>query len=227
MRFHDRRSAGILLANKISQIPIDKTKTMVVALPRGGVPVAYEIAKKLQIPLDIILVKKIVAPSFPELAVGAVNEDLEIFYNDNLIERLGYETSDLKPFAEQAHKELKKTSVILRRQYPSIPLEGKDIILVDDGIATGATMEVVIQLLKKKKVGKIIIAAPVSSEEAMIQLGRQVEMVEVLMVPPSLSSIGEWYNDFTQVKMEEVIDLLTEFFLKQNFINSEEYLTPR
>jgi putative phosphoribosyl transferase len=225
MLFHDRRNAGILLANKISQISLDKNNTIVIALPRGGVPVAYEVAKKLQVPLDIILVKKIGAPSFPELAVGAVSEDNEIYYNEDLIERLGYETSDLKPFKDHALKELQKSSTSLRREYPPIPLIGKDIILVDDGVATGATMEVVIHLLKKKKVGKIILATPVSSQEAMTKLGSEVDMVEVIMVPPALSSIGEWYEDFSQVETEDVIDLLSEFSslsANQPNIQSEE-----
>ncbi|MBC7537653.1 MAG: phosphoribosyltransferase [Bacteriovorax sp.] len=224
MLFHDRRNAGILLANKISQIPLDKNNTIVIALPRGGVPVAFEIAKKLQIPLDIILVKKIEAPNLPELAVGAVSEDNEIFYNEDLIERLGYETSDLQPFKDHAFKELQKISTSLRREYPSIPLIGKDIILVDDGIATGATIKVVIQLLKKKKVGKIIVAAPVSSQKALNELGKQVDMVEVIMAPPVLNSFGEWYEDFTQVETEEVIDMLSEFSSFQTNVNSEEVI---
>ena len=102
MLFHDRRNAGILLANKISNINLDKNNTIVVALPRGGVPVAFEIAKKLELPMDILLVKKIGAPSFPELAVGAVSEDDQVYYNENLIERLGYEVSDIVPFKERA-----------------------------------------------------------------------------------------------------------------------------
>ena len=134
MLFHNRRNAGTLLANKISQILLDKKNTIVIALPRGGVPVAFEVAKKLQVPLDVILVKKIGAPSFPELSVGAVSENNEVFYNEDLIERLGYEVSDMKPFKDHAVAELQKTKLSLRREFPLLSLEGKDIILVDDGI---------------------------------------------------------------------------------------------
>lgn len=222
MLFHDRRNAGILLANKISNIPIDKNNTIVIALPKGGVPVGFEVAKKLKLPLNIILVKKISSPTFPEVSLGAVSEDNETFYNDDLIERLGFEISDLAPFKNQAMKDLIKSSTILRREFPALPLTGKNIILVDDGIATGTTIEVVVQLLKKKKVNKIMIATPVSSPEAMVKLGRMVDMIEVIMTPPELGSIGEWYEDFAPIEMEEVIDLLSESSCFQDSVISED-----
>ena len=216
MLFHNRRNAGTLLANKISQILLDKKNTIVIALPRGGVPVAFEVAKKLQVPLDVILVKKIGAPSFPELSVGAVSENNEVFYNEDLIERLGYEVSDMKPFKDHAVAELQKTKLSLRREFPLLSLEGKDIILVDDGIVTGVTMEVVIQLLRQKKVRKIIVASPISSQVALTKLGSHVDMVEVIMVLPTVTSVGEWYEDFTQVETEDVIDILSEASSLQN-----------
>ena len=226
MLFHDRRNAGILLANKISNINLDKNNTIVVALPRGGVPVAFEIAKKLELPMDILLVKKIGAPSFPELAVGAVSEDDQVYYNENLIERLGYEVSDIVPFKERAINELQKIKVSLRREYPILPLEDKTIILVDDGIATGTTMEVVIQLLKKKNVKSIILASPVSSQEALNKLVNMVDLVEVIMVSPTMTTVGEWYEDFTQVEVDEVRDILSEVssIFNKLVIRSEEVI---
>jgi predicted phosphoribosyltransferase/predicted alpha/beta-hydrolase family hydrolase len=224
MLFHDRRNAGILLANKISNIDLDRNNTIVVALPRGGVPVAFEIAKKLELPMDILLVKKIGAPSFPELTVGAVSEDNQVYYNEDLIERLGFEVSDIIPFKEHAINELQKTKVSLRREYPVLSLEDKNIILVDDGIASGTTMEVVIQLLKKKNVKSIIVASPVASQEALNKLVGQVDLVEIVMVSPTMTTVGEWYEDFTQVEVDEVRDILSEVSSIYNklIIRSEE-----
>lgn len=210
MIFRDRRDAALLLANKISKISIDKSNTIVIALTNSGVLVAIEIAKKLQIPLDLFFTKNIGAPTFPELVVASVSEDNEVQYNKDLIEKLGNEISDLLPFKELGVKELQKMRSILSREYPRIPIDGKNIILVDDGIVTGNTMAAVIQFLKKKEVGKIIVASPVSSQDAMTKLEKQVDRVEVVMAQPVISNVGEYYKDFPPVETEEIIDLLCE-----------------
>ncbi|MDD4974350.1 MAG: phosphoribosyltransferase family protein [Bacteriovorax sp.] len=216
MQFLNRTHAGKLLAHKFADIPLDKKNTIVIALPRGGVPVAHEIAKALQLPLDIILVKKIGAPSYPELAIGSVSEEDEEFYNNDLIVELGYKHSDIDPIKERALIKLQEIAIALRQGHAPMPLSNKNIIVVDDGIATGATMESVIKVLKKRNVKKIIIATPVASAEALLNLEKIVDQVVVIMTPNPIYSVGEWYEDFIQIETEEVIKILSEYYLGKN-----------
>jgi putative phosphoribosyl transferase len=211
MQFRDRRHAGILLAQKFANISLNKKNTIIIALPRGGVPVAHEIAKVLHLPLDIILVKKIGAPAYPELAIGSVSEDDEEFYNKDLLVELGYKFSDIDPIKERALIKLQEIGTALRQGHTPLSLTNKNIIVVDDGIATGATMEVVIQVLKKRKVKQIIIAVPVSSADTMAALSKEVDKFVVVMTPNPLYSIGEWYENFIQVETDEVIKILKKY----------------
>jgi putative phosphoribosyl transferase len=208
MQFKNRKHAGELLAEKLANNSWDKKNTIVIALPRGGVPVAHEIAKKLQLPLDIILVKKIGAPSYPELAVGTVSEDGEEFYNKNLLIELGYKYSDFDSIKEQAFIKLQNIGNALRQGHSPLTLTNKDIILVDDGIATGSTMESVIKILHQRKVKNIFIAAPVASAESVLKLVKQVKRIFVLATPDPIYSIGEWYENFLHVETDEVIKIL-------------------
>lgn len=210
MLFINRRHAGKLLADKLEHLPFDKKNSIVVAIPKGGIPLAHEIAKRFNLPLDIILVKKIGAPNYPELAVGSVSEDDEIYYNTLLLAELAIDESRIEPIKNQALSELKATGEALRSGNPPLNLEGADIILVDDGIATGATMEVVIRVLKKKNVNSITIASPIASAETVERLYKEVLRVVVLSTPNPLYSVGEWYADFTQVENAEAIALLKE-----------------
>ena len=208
MHFNDRKHAGLLLAKKVSNLVLDKKNTVVLAIPRGGVPIANEIAKILGLPLDIILVKKIGAPSYPELAIGSVTENDEHVYNEDLLLELGYKHSDLEATKEIALIKLQEIARFLRQGSPPLPLAQKDIIVVDDGIATGATIESVIQFLKKRKVRKIIIATPVASAETLIKIRKMVDETVVLSTPNPIYSVGEWYENFIQVENEEVINIL-------------------
>lgn len=218
MQFHNRTHAGKLLAQKLANISLDKQNTIVIALPRGGVPIAHEIAKTLKLPLDIILVKKIGAPSYPELAIGSVSEDDEEFYNHELLEELGYKHSDIDPIKERALIKLQEIATTLRQGHSPLPLTNKDIIVVDDGIATGATIEVVINVLKKRKVRKIIIAVPVAAADVMVKLIKEVDKIVVLMTPNPIYSVGEWYENFIQVETDEVIKILNEYSPVKNKI---------
>lgn len=227
MVFVNRKQAGILLAEKLSAIALDKKNTIVVAIPRGGVPLGYEIAKSLHIPLDIILVKKIGAPHYPELAVGSVSEDNEIFYNHELLSELGLSAKSVETIKNTAVKKLQEIGAELREGNPPLNLSGKDIILVDDGIATGATMEVVIQVLKKRKVKSITVATAVASADTVEKLYKEVDRIVILSTPHPLYSVGEWYVDFTQVETDEAIELLKEISHKKTidrniYSNNEE-----
>lgn len=204
-----------MLLEKLKVVPFDKTNTVVIALPRGGVPVALEIAQGLNLPLDIVLVKKIGLPSSPELAIGAVCEGNEVYYSEELMKYFNYDLVDMEPYKLRAVEELQNLSIALRGGRQLLPLENKDIILVDDGIATGATMEVVIQLLKKKKVGKIIIAVPVASPENLQKLLTQTYKTISVISPQFLSSVGQWYEAFGQVETDEVRKILDQYSMKR------------
>jgi putative phosphoribosyl transferase len=222
MRFINRKESGLLLANKLLKLELDKMKTVVIALPRGGVPVAYEVAKKLNLPLDIVLVKKIGAPFNPELAVGAVSEDDEVYYNMELLKYLGYGIEEVSEYKNRALDILKANASVLRKNRVPLDLKAKDIILVDDGIATGSTIEVVVKLLRRKKTGKIIVATPVSSPDALKRLGALVDQVVAVIVPPVLCSVGEWYEDFSQVDSNSVIDILNNYLVGNRMENPFE-----
>lgn len=210
MLYLNRKHAGMLLAEKLEARDFDRANTIVIAIPRGGVPLGHEIAKRHHLPLDIILVKKIGAPHYPELAIGSVSEDNELFYNYRLLAELRLNTEIINPIKEKALQSLQQSSAILRAGRVPLSLSGKEIILVDDGIATGATMEVVIQVLKKRNVKSITVAAPVASAETAQWLSHLVDHVVVLNTPNPIYSVGEWYGDFTQVNTLEAVELLAK-----------------
>jgi putative phosphoribosyl transferase len=200
MQFLNRTHAGKLLALKFSDILLDKKNTVVIALPRGGVPVAHEVAKALELPLDIILVKKIGAPNYPELAIGSVSEEDEEFYNNGLLAELGYKHSDLDSIKERALIKLQEIAMALRQGHAPLPLFNKDIIFV----------------LKKRNDKKIIVATPVASAETLLKLEKEVDQVVVVMTPDPIYSIGEWYENFIQIETEEVIKILSEYYQAKN-----------
>jgi predicted phosphoribosyltransferase len=199
------------LADKFADISLDKKNTIVIALPRGGVPVANEIAKRLRLPLDILLVKKMGAPSYPELAIGSVSEDNEEFYNQELLSELGLKHSDIDSVKERTVNKLQEIGTLLRQGRTSLPLKNKDIILVDDGIATGASIDSAILVLKKREVRKIIIAVPVISADLIVKLTKEVDKIVALATPNPIYSVGEWYENFIQIENDEVIKILSEY----------------
>jgi predicted phosphoribosyltransferase len=211
MYFKNRIHAGKLLSNKLASLIWDRKNTVIIALPRGGVPVAHEVAKDLGFPMDIVIVKKIGTPADSELAIGAICEDDGVYFNPELMNYFGYDQIDMEPFKLRAKDELLKTSEALRKGRATISLENKDIILIDDGIATGSTMEVVLQLLKRKNVKNITIAVPVASPEIVRKFVPQVEKVVTVISPEFLTSVGQWYDDFRQIETNEVVKILSEY----------------
>lgn len=222
MLFSNRKEAGTLLADKLASLPIDKLNTVVLAIPRGGIPVGYEIAKRFRLPLEIMLVKKLGAPNYPELAVATVSEDNDIIFNLQLLTELGLNTKSINHIRELALIKLQEIASVLRNGHPPLNLRAKNIILVDDGIDTGATMEAVIQILQKRKVASITIASPVASAETLEHLYKKVHRVVVLSTPYPLYTVGEWYEDFTQVETDEAVQLFEENFRQQNLISSHD-----
>lgn len=210
MRFADRIEAGRLLAERLSGLGL--AAPLVLALPRGGVPVAAEIARALKAPLDVAFVRKIGAPYQPELAIGAVadGDEPEVVLNDELVASLGIDADFI---AAQTRREL---ATIERRRAEYAPLrarvdpEGRAVIMVDDGVATGMTMQAALRHLKRRKPARLIAAVPVASREALEMLQCEADDVVCLSAPRNFGSVGSFYRDFGQVSDEEVAALLRE-----------------
>ena len=220
MVFHDRSYAGSVLANKISEISFNENNTIVLAIPNGGVPVGFEIAKRFKIPFDILLTFKITAPSFSELVVGLVGENNQYIYNESLLKRLGVEISDLNLKKEQALEKLHKKSVVLRKEYPGFQLGIKDIILVDDGSTSIEIIELCIKLLRNQYSGNINVAIPLLTAEHINRLEKSADSVFVALVDSEIGAVGGWYENFSEVENEEIKDILSEFTALMDEVNS-------
>lgn len=210
MHFQDRKQAGLQLAEYLIQLD-NQPDTVVLGLPRGGVPVAYPIAQQLQLPLDTFLVRKIGAPGHEEFAMGAIADKNVCLLRYDLIERLGVSQQALDSIIEKEREELVRRQQKYRGDKSLTYLRGKTVILVDDGIATGATMEAAIQALRSLDVGKIILAVPVASADSIQYLKPLVEQVVCLTMPDNFKAVGQWYRVFDQTSDEEVCQLLSKF----------------
>ncbi len=186
----------------------DADDVIVLGLPRGGVPVAFEIAQKLQAPLDIFIVRKLGVPSQPELAMGAMASGNVLVLNKELISYLRISTNDIEAVARREALELERRESLYRQGHAALERENKTIILVDDGLATGASMQAAVNALKKQQPRKIVIAVPVSSKESCATLKKSVDEIVCLTTPADFQSVGAWYEDFTQTTDQEVCKLL-------------------
>ena len=207
--FKNRHDAGKRLADKLKKYK-EKKDVVVLALPRGGIVIGYEIAKKLNLKLDIILVQKIGAPNNPELGIGALSEGGVSYLEKNIIKHLGLKKQDVKKAKEIAYFKLKIRISKYRINRPLLSLKGKIIILVDDGLATGVTAQAAIKFIKKHNPKKIIFASPVSSYESLETIKKKISETVSLLSPFDLFSIGYYYNDFNQVEDKQVLDMLND-----------------
>ena len=207
--FKNRHDAGKRLADKLKEYK-EKKDVVVLALPRGGIVIGYEIAKKLNVKLDIILVQKIGAPNNPELGIGALSEGGVSYLEKNIIKHLGLKKEDVKKAKEIAYFKLKIRISKYRINRPLLSLKGKIIILVDDGLATGVTAQAAIKFIKKHNPKKIIFASPVSSYESLETIKKKISETVSLLSPYDLFSIGYYYNDFNQVEDKQVLDMLND-----------------
>ena len=207
--FKNRFEAGFLLAKKIlsSLSNIDFKNAVVLGIPRGGVVTAKAVSQKLQIPLSVVVTKKIGAPGQEELAIGAIAEDGSIVLDHDLIRRLTVDKKSLDVQIESSR--LKVKSYRSKFKVKRLRLKGKIVILVDDGVATGATIEAAILCLKRKKPQKLIVATPVSSRDSYESIQNLVDEIVVLETPGDFYAVGQFYRDFPQVTDEEVIKILT------------------
>ena len=206
-KFLNRDEAGKLLARKLIEYKADDS-VIILALPRGGVPVGYVIAYELHKPLDIYLVKKIGVPGHEELAMGAVSSSGEVSIDSGLVERLQMSDAELNELIDFKKTEIKEREQLLRGSKPPLDLANKTVILVDDGLATGATMLTAIRSIKKLHPAKIIAAIPVASREAMEIVQKEADEAICLLVPDFFYSVSVWYSDFRQTTDGEVINLL-------------------
>jgi putative phosphoribosyl transferase len=207
MIFKNRRDAGMRLALKLLHYK-DRKDVLVLALPRGGVVVGFEIANLLHCPLDMIIIRKIGFPGQPEFAIGAVSETGTVVLNEDIISTHDVTTDYIEREILKQKKEISRRMSVYRSGKSIPQLKEKIIILVDDGVATGATMKAAISTLKKEKISKLVVALPVSSQEAEIEIKKTVDKWVCLETPELFMAISHYYQDFTQISDEEVKALL-------------------
>jgi putative phosphoribosyl transferase len=207
LRFRDRAEAGQLLAQQLSAYA-HRADVLILALPRGGVPIAYEISQALQVPLDICLVRKLGVPGQKELAMGAIAANEVMVLNESVVRSLHISQQVILEVAAAERQELERRNRAYRKDRTAPVVENHIVILVDDGIATGATVRAAIATLKQQHPQKIVVAVPVSPPSSCKSLKAIVDEVVCLLQPPELSSIGQWYEDFSQTTDQEVCYLL-------------------
>ena len=205
--FRDRKEAGRLLAEKLAAY-MNRPDVIVLALPRGGVPVGFEVAKALHAPLDVVIVRKLGVPGQEELAMGAIATGGMQVLNKLVVRSLGISEAEIESAAARERLELERRERLYRGARPAPDIAGRTVILVDDGIATGTTMRVAITALKKQQPSRIVVAIPVAAWATCEDLECEVDEVVCLLSPEDLMAIGTWYADFTQVPDQEVCDLL-------------------
>jgi putative phosphoribosyl transferase len=208
-RFQDRREAGRVLAESLREFAQDRN-VLVLALPRGGVPVAYEIARALNLPLDVFIVRKLGVPGYEELAMGAIASGGVRVLNEDVVQRLGVSEHQIDQAAAREQQEIERRELEYRGDLPPINVAGKKIILVDDGLATGATMRAAVEALAAAGAMQIIVAVPVGSIEAVQRLAREADQVLCPLQPEDFAAVGQWYDDFSQTSDEEVRELMAE-----------------
>jgi predicted phosphoribosyltransferase len=208
-RFRNRREAGRMLAAKLSHHR-DRLDVVVLALPRGGVPVAYEVARALRAPLDVFLVRKLGVPGHEELAMGAVATGHVRVLNQDVVDGLHIPEDVIEAVAMQEQEELKRRERIYRASRPAADVHGRIVILVDDGLATGATMRAALQALREQEPSRIAVAVPTASRDICEALRAEVDEVVCAMTPEPFFAVGRWYEDFTQTTDDEVRRLLTQ-----------------
>ena len=207
--FIDRKDAGIQLAGRLKRYS-EKKESFVLALPRGGVVTGAEIARLLRIPLDVLIVRKIGHPLQPELAVGAVSETGTVELNQSIIAASGVSKAYIDEEVSVQKREISRRVELYRSGKGIVPLEGKTIILVDDGVATGATLKAAIATLRREKISRLVVAVPVAPPETAGELGRMADEFICLETPSNFMAVGAHYQDFVQVTDDEVVKLLRQ-----------------
>jgi predicted phosphoribosyltransferase len=206
-RFRNRSEAGRLLAAKLAAYA-KRPDVIVLALPRGGVPVAYEVARALEAPLDVFLVRKLGVPGHEEYALGAIATGGVRVINQDVVRALGIPPARIEAIAAREQQELERRERLYRGDRPPPDVHGRTVILVDDGLATGATMYAAVQALRRQGAGRVVVAVPIAPPETCDQLREVVDDVVCAVTPEPFHAVGLWYEDFSQTTDDEVRDLL-------------------
>lgn len=208
MMFEDRRDAGRQLAARLQ--PLAGEQPIVVAIPRGGVPVAIEVARALNAPVDLLTVRKIGAPQDPEFAIGAIGEDGTLVVNEAVARLAGVTQRQFEHLLAREQRELRRRMERFREGWTPLDVRGRTVILVDDGLATGLSDLVAVRALVRRGAARIVVAAPVGSRQAIALLADESDQVVCVMRPDELLGVGRWYRDFSPVDDAEVLALLAE-----------------
>ena len=208
-RFHDRRDAGDLLARRLLSYR-DLPGVLVLGIPRGGVPVASRVAQAIQAPLDILIVRKLGLPGMEELAMGAITSAGPPVLNRGVIEEFGVDRATIERVAAAERSEVQRREREYRGDRPPTELEGRTIILIDDGLATGSTMQAAVMALRLRHPAGIVVAVPVAPPPACAELRPLVDQLVCLLEPREFLAVGAWYEDFTPTSDDEVRAVLRD-----------------
>jgi predicted phosphoribosyltransferase len=203
--FRDRTDAGNQLADRLRELDLEAD--LVLGVPRGALPVARPVADALGVPLDIAVAKKMGAPDNPEYAIGAAASDGSVYLDEDTIERLGIDDEYVERERERAAETAREKTETYRRGEPR-DVAGKTVVVVDDGVATGATLKACVRMLRERGAERIVVAVPVGSPESLAELQREADDVIALSEPPGFRAVGQFYERFGQVSDEEAIEYL-------------------
>lgn len=205
--FRDRTEAGQVLASRLTAYA-RRPGVIVLGLPRGGVPVAFQVATALQVPLDVFMVRKLGVPGQEELAMGAIASGGVRVLNEDILQQLGISQEALDSVTRHEQRELERREARYRNGRPPPDLKGRTVILVDDGLATGSTMRVAAVALRQQKPARIVIAVPVAARETCAELSSYADEIVCVITPQDFYAVGMWYEDFSPVSDEEVLELM-------------------
>src|SRR5712672_166447 len=209
MIFRDRTDAGRFLAKKLARYKC-RTDVLVLGLPRGGVPVAFEVAKALHAPLDVFLVRKLGVPGHEELAMGAIATGGVRVINEDVVRMLQIPDAVIDAVAAREQQELQRREHLYRDDLPPPNVQGRTVILIDDGLATGSTMRAAVMALRKQHPARIVVAVPVAAPSTCSELQAEVDEIICAQMPEPFYGVGFWYEDFSQISDKEVHDLLVQ-----------------
>ena len=207
MIFRDRTEAGQVLASKLTKY-LNQVDTVILALPRGGVPVAYEIGKELGLPVDIFVVRKLGVPGHEELAMGAIASGGVRHINRDVVDQLRIDSETIDVASRREQKEIERREQLYRGQRSPVDVRNKTVIVVDDGLATGSTMHAAIAALRQHRPARIVVAVPAASPQACSEIADQVDEIICAATPEPFYAVGQWYREFSQTTDDEVRELL-------------------
>lgn len=207
--FADRREAGATLAQRLKAYQ-GRDDVVVLALPRGGVPVAFEVARELGAPLDVFVVRKLGVPAHRELAMGAIASGGVRILNDDVVRWYGIPTAAIDAVAREEQFELERRERLYRAELPPLDLRGRVVLLIDDGLATGSTMKAAVEAVRLHQPSRIVVAVPVGSPETCQEFSEVADEIVCARTPQPFSAVGQWYRDFSETSDDEVRTLLRE-----------------